>query len=203
MPCGGTHAYRTGEVGMIAVRHWERAKGLTRIEFGAGTRALADYRRANKTSRAVAALFSASRDDAAKLAARMVEENKELHRQVRARGNHRPGGAVELLATASPNSTGVRVVTNIFDNRDAESLKRLALALIVHPGTIALLGSRDKETARLVFAKAADAPGDMNALMHGAVSCSKGAAAASPIWRKVAESILKNLATRSIRLLTA
>jgi alanyl-tRNA synthetase len=44
-PCGGTHAYRTGEVGMIAVRSWERAKGLTRIEFVAGTRALADYRK--------------------------------------------------------------------------------------------------------------------------------------------------------------
>jgi alanyl-tRNA synthetase len=38
-PCGGTHAYRTGEVGIIAVRSWERAKGLTRIEFVAGTRA--------------------------------------------------------------------------------------------------------------------------------------------------------------------
>src|SRR6185369_12668149 len=52
-PCGGTHAYRTGEVGMIAVRSWERAKGLTRIEFVAGTRALADYRRANASARAV------------------------------------------------------------------------------------------------------------------------------------------------------
>src|SRR4029077_8381114 len=82
-PCGGTHAYRTGEVGLIAVRTWERAKGLTRIEFIAGTRALADYRRANKTARAVAALYSASRDDAAKLTARMLEENKELHRRVR------------------------------------------------------------------------------------------------------------------------
>ena len=48
---------------MIAVRTWERAKGLTRIEFVAGTRALADYRRANKTAREVAALFSARRDD--------------------------------------------------------------------------------------------------------------------------------------------
>ena len=80
-PCGGTHAYRTGEVGMIVVRHWERAKGLTRIEFAAGTRALTDYRRANKTARAVAALYSSSRDDAAKLTARMVDENKELHRR--------------------------------------------------------------------------------------------------------------------------
>src|SRR6267142_4810621 len=56
-PCGGTHAYRTGEVGLIAVRSWERAKGLSRIEFVAGVRALADYRRANKTARTVAGLF--------------------------------------------------------------------------------------------------------------------------------------------------
>src|SRR6185295_9620891 len=82
-PCGGTHAYRTGEVGVIAVRSWERAKGLTRIEFVAGGRALADYRRANKTARDVSALFSCARDDSAKLAARAMEENKDLHRRVR------------------------------------------------------------------------------------------------------------------------
>ena len=63
-PCGGTHAYRTGEVGMIAMRSWERAKGLTRIEFVAGVRALADYRKANRTAREVAAMFSTGRDDA-------------------------------------------------------------------------------------------------------------------------------------------
>src|SRR6185369_1150185 len=56
-PCGGTHAVRTGEVGMIAIRSWVRAKGLTRIEFVAGVRALADYRKANRTAREVAALL--------------------------------------------------------------------------------------------------------------------------------------------------
>ena len=58
-PCGGTHAYQTGEVGMIAVRSWVRAKGLARIEFVAGMRALADYRRVNQSARAVAGVFSA------------------------------------------------------------------------------------------------------------------------------------------------
>jgi len=168
-PCGGTHAYRTGEVGLIAVRNWERARGLTRIEFAAGTRALADYRRANKTARAVAGLFSAGRDDAAKLTARMLEENKELHRRVRALEEVAARvEAQELLANASPNAAGIRVVTKIYDDRDAESLKHIAQALIAHPNTIALLGSRDKESARLVFAKSADADGDMNALMREA-----------------------------------
>jgi alanyl-tRNA synthetase len=174
-PCGGTHAFRTGEVGMIAVRSWERAKGLTRIEFAAGTRALADYRTANKTARAVAALFSASRDDAAKLTARMLEENKELHRRVRSLEEVAARvEAQELWAAALPNAVGVRVVTQILDDRDAESLKHIALALIVNPNTIALLGSREKDAARLVFAKSADAPGDMNALMREACALLDG-----------------------------
>jgi len=174
-PCGGTHAYRTGEVGMIAVRTWERAKGLTRIEFVAGTRALADYRRANKSARAVAALFSAGRDDAAKLAVRMVEENKELHRRVRALEEIVARvEAQELLAAVAPNAAGVRVVTEILENRDGESLKHLAQALIAHPKTIALLGSRDKDAARLVFSRSADALGDMNALMREACALLDG-----------------------------
>jgi alanyl-tRNA synthetase len=169
-PCGGTHAHRTGEVGMIVVRSWERAKGLTRIEFAAGMRALNDYRRANKTARAVAAHFSAGRDDAPKLTARMLDENKELHRRVRAFEEIAARvEADELLASATTGATGgVQVVSRIFDKRDAESLKQLALALIQYPNTVALLGSRDHDVARLVFARAGDAAGDMNSLMREA-----------------------------------
>jgi alanyl-tRNA synthetase len=42
--CGGTHVRRTGEVGPIKVRRWERFKGGTRVEFYCGWRALRDYR---------------------------------------------------------------------------------------------------------------------------------------------------------------
>jgi alanyl-tRNA synthetase len=180
-PCGGTHAYRTGEVGMIAVRSWERAKGLTRIEFVAGMRSLADYRRAHKTAREVAALFSCARDDAASLASRMLEENKELHRRVRSLEEISTRvEAEQLLAEASPNEAGIRVVAKILDERDAESLKHLAQSLISHPTTIALLGSRDQEAARLVFAKSADAPGDMNALMKEACGLLDGRGGGKP-----------------------
>ncbi len=194
-PCGGTHAYRTGEVGMIAVRHWERAKGLTRIEFVAGTRALSDYRRANKTARAVAALYSSARDDAAKLTARVLEENKELHRRVRALEEIAARvEAEELLSadkidpervTEQPRVTGMnpigpRVITKIFDSRDAQSLKHLAQALIYHPHTVALLGSREKGSARLVFARSGDAPGDMNSLMKTACEILDGRGGGRP-----------------------
>jgi alanyl-tRNA synthetase len=180
-PCGGTHAYRTGEVGMIAVRSWERAKGLTRIEFVAGVRALADYRQANRSAREVAALFSTGRDDAPPVAAQLVEENKELHRRIRVLEEMAAGVESErLLAAAPTNADGTRVITQLFESRDAESLKKLAHALIANPQTIALLGSRDKDTARLVFARSSDAPGDMNALMREACTLLDGRGGGKP-----------------------
>lgn len=175
-PCGGTHAYRTGEVGMIAVRSWERAKGLTRIEFVAGARALADYRKANKSAREVAALFSTGRDDAPQSAAQMIEEHKELNRRIRALEEMMAGFEAEKLLAGASNG----VVTHLFHDRDAESLKKLAHALTSHPRTIALLGSRGHDTARLVFARSADASGDMNTLMREACALLDGRGGGRP-----------------------
>jgi alanyl-tRNA synthetase len=274
-PCGGTHAKSTSEVGVIAVRSWERAKGLARIQFMAGIRALADYRKANRAGRDVAALFSAGREDSPVLVARLVEENKKLRRRaseleevacrieaeellkdasIGDRGSSpptlfplplgkgqgqgaKPGdrGSVSTTrvsdrvdreavtdssrglsaqrdspgadrkkfsdsegvtparhGTASgPGSPGgqpawgggceqTRIIAKVFNDRDADSLKHLALALIAHPNTVALLGSRDGDTARLVFARSSDADGDMNSLMHGACSIIGGRGGGRP-----------------------
>jgi alanyl-tRNA synthetase len=168
-PCGGTHASRTGEVGMITTRHWERAKGMTRIEFVAGRRALADYRRANQTARDVASQFSVGRDEAAVAVARIFDENKGLSRRVRALEEIAARvEADELIARSRQLADGARLITRISEGRDAESLKRLAIAIIASAKTIALLGSRDEGNARLVFARSDDAAGDMNALMREA-----------------------------------
>ena len=220
-PCGGTHAKSTGEVGVIAVCSWERAKGLTRIQFMAGVRVLADYRKTNRTARDVAAMFSAGREDSPALVAQLVEENKKLRRRVseleevacRAeaeellRGSSpttlfprplgqgdgaKPGDRVDRKAVTDSSRglsaerdtpgidpknlcdpegvTHVHIIAKVFDDRDAVSLKHLALALIAHSNTVALLGSRDGATARLVFARSSDADGDMNSLMRGACS---------------------------------
>lgn len=175
-PCGGTHARRTGEVGIIAVRSWERAKGLTRIEFVAGGRALADYTRANTTARSVAGQFSVGRDEAPVSVSRLIEENKQLQRRVRALEEVAARvEADELMNEASAREEdGVCIITHIFEGRDLESLRRLAQVLIKHPRTIALLGSHDGKDARIVFARSQDAPGDMNFLMREACTMLNG-----------------------------
>ncbi|PYS24386.1 MAG: alanyl-tRNA editing protein [Acidobacteria bacterium] len=184
-PCGGTHAKSTGEVGVIAVRSWERAKGLTRIQFMAGIRVLRDYRRANRTASDVATLFSAGREDSPALVAKLIDENKHLSRRVRELDEIACRVEAEDLLKASRLDAGYRppdpiAVSRIFDNRDADSLKHLALALIAHPNVVALLGSRDGDTARLVFARSADAAGDMNALMRKACELIDGRGGGKP-----------------------
>jgi alanyl-tRNA synthetase len=180
-PCGGTHAYRTGEVGIVAVRSWERAKGLVRIEFVAGGRALADYRKANKSAREIAALFSAGRDDAPHLAAQMIDENKELHRRIRVLEETAAADEAEKLFTETgPREDGTRIIAKVFDGRDNDLLKKLAHALTARPQTVALLGSRDGDTARLVFARSQDADGDMSSLMREACASLDGRGGGKP-----------------------
>lgn len=196
-PCGGTHAKSTGEVGVIAVRSWERAKGLTRIQFMAGIRVLADYRKSNRTARAVAALFSAGREDSPALVTKIIEENKKLTRRVSELEEVACRvEAEELLKEAGWYGTGsgsdrvaderdaprarTCVIAKVFPDRNADSLKHLALALIAHPNVVALLGSRDGDSARLVFARSSDAPGDMNTLMHRVCSVIEGRGGGRP-----------------------
>ena len=179
-PCGGTHARRTGEVGLIAARHWERAKGLVRVTFVAGGRALADYRRANRTAREVAALFSVGRDEAAAAAARLQDENKSLLKRLRSLAEVAARAEARGLLAAAGTAEGARVVARVFEDKGADELRLLAVALAAEPGVVALLGSRDGEAARLVFARSADAAGDMGALVREASAALEGRGGGRP-----------------------
>jgi alanyl-tRNA synthetase len=169
-PCGGTHARRTGEVGLIAVRAWERAKKMTRVHFVCGVRALRDYRAANRTAEAVALKFSAGRDEAEAAVARLIDENKRLSRRARELGELAAKvEAAELLETARAGiEARPRVVDRVYEDRDFEEVKLIAHRLVERGDVIALLASREGDAARLVFARSADLGADMNVLMKAA-----------------------------------
>ena len=167
-PCGGTHAKRTGEVGLIAVRAWERAKKMTRLHFVCGSRVLKDYRAANKSAEAVALKLSVGRDEAEASVMRLIEEGKRLSRRVRELGEIAAKvEAAELLASATA-SNGLRIVEKVFTDRDVEEAKLIAHRLVDGENVIALLGVREAEMVRLVFARSANMTADMNALMKAA-----------------------------------
>lgn len=167
-PCGGTHARSTGEVGLIAIKSWERAKQMTRVHFVCGGRALRDYRAANRTAEMIARQFTVGRDEAPDSVARLLDENKRLVRRARElAGMAAQVEAQELLATTAATA-GLRIVARIFTDRDIEEAKLLAHRLVASGGVVALLAVREAAMARLVFARAADVTADMNALLKTA-----------------------------------
>jgi alanyl-tRNA synthetase len=184
-PCGGTHAARTGQMGLIAVKSFERAKKMTRVEFVCGRRALLEYRSANSTATRVARLFSADRESAVQAVERMIQDNKALQRRIRELlQTALVGEAAELLSKAESaggaGSTEYKVVRAIFDRRDVEELRLLAWKVIERAPAVALLGTRDGSNARLVFARSPNLPQDMGALLSEACQILGGRGGGKP-----------------------
>lgn len=180
-PCGGTHAQRTGQIGNIAIRSFERVRKLTRVEFLCGIRVLADYRLANNSAFAVARLFSCDRDSSPELAQRAVQENKELKRQVRdLRELAMSAEASEMLAAATLNSHGFKLIEAVFKLRDFEEVRILASKIVQHEPSVALLATTDEKGARIVFARSASLTQDMGKLLAKACSTLGGHGGGKP-----------------------
>ena len=165
-PCGGTHARRTGEVGLIAVRGWERAKRMTRVQFVCGGRALRDYRAANQMAISVARRLSVGRDEALEAVARLLEEHKKLERRARALVELATKAEAQELLAATPVTPTPRIILRIFDDRDFDNIKLLAHRLVADQGVLALLATRTRDLVRLVCARSADLPVAANTLLQ-------------------------------------
>ncbi|HEX8186358.1 MAG TPA: DHHA1 domain-containing protein [Blastocatellia bacterium] len=179
-PCGGTHAKRTGQVGLIAIKGYERAKKMTRVEFVCGQRALADYRLANKTAVTTAQMFSAERDSAPDLVARAIQENKSLKRRVRELLElAMTAEASQLLDDATP-AGGFKIVKALFDGREPEEVRLIASKIVQSEPAVALLEMRDAGAARLVFARSSSLTQNMGQLLSEACQMLGGRGGGKP-----------------------
>jgi alanyl-tRNA synthetase len=178
-PCGGTHARSAGQIGLIVIRSYERAKKMTRVEFVCGMRALADYRQANNTASAIARMLSAERDTTPELVAKALQESKSLKKRQRELLNlAMTAEAAEILKTTQDEG-GFKLVQAIFDQRDGEELRVLASKITSSEPAVVLLASRD-ETARLVFARSASLSPNMGELLAEACQTLGGRGGGKP-----------------------
>jgi alanyl-tRNA synthetase len=166
--CGGTHAKRTGEVGLITIKHWERAKQMIRVEFLCGVRALRDYRAASFVSDSIARHFSVARDAAPESVARLIEENKDLKRRGRLLAETAVKYEAEKLRRSASGSSNPQVILSIQADRSFEEMKLLAHQLVKADSIVALIAVAEKDAARLVFARSANVNLEMGALMREA-----------------------------------
>lgn len=166
--CGGTHAQQTGEVGLIVIKHWERAKQMIRVEFLCGIRAALDYRAANAIASSVARQFSVGREAASESVARLMDENKQLNRRLRLRAEMMV--KLEAQALRSSATSDPLIINRIYDDRSVDELKLLAHELVKDDSVLVLLAGRENGMARLVFARSANLKTEMGTLMREACS---------------------------------
>lgn len=161
-PCGGTHAKQTGQIGLIAIKGFERVKSnLTRVEFVCGHRTLEEYRLANQTAVTIARAFSVAREGAPELVAKTLQESKSLKKRMRELLELAMTAEAAQLLKEGEATTDPKIIKAIFENRDPEEIRLLAAKITQQGSAIALLATRDASSARLVFARSASLPQNM------------------------------------------
>ncbi len=166
--CGGTHVERTGQIGPIKVRRTERRAGVTRIEFLCGWRALRDYSMRLRSTRDVAERLSVADHEVRDAMIRSLDELDRVRTELaRSRDLLFEAEADRLVAAsqAVPGRDDVRVIRQVFVDRSADDLKRLALRIVSRVGIIVLLGSNG-ERSQLLFAQSPGLRYDMATMLR-------------------------------------
>jgi alanyl-tRNA synthetase len=110
-------------------------------------------------------MFSAERDSAPELVARTIQENKSLKKRQRDLLELAlKAEAADMLAAAS-STREFKLIRAIFEDRDAEEVRLLASKIVSLEPAVALLGSRDDQSARVVFARSSQLDQNMGLLL--------------------------------------
>ena len=125
--CGGTHLTSTGQVGLCKVITEESvAKGVRRITAYTGPKALQKVRDDEQLLRDVAFALKVPRvEDAPQRVNALLEELRELKRELQKQSTQSAAGLVETLLAGASKKGETSVVTELVDNSDADTLRGL------------------------------------------------------------------------------
>ena len=145
--CGGTHAYRTGDIGLFKIlSETGLAAGVRRIEATTGLNALGHLRRVEAELTGAASLLKAPAQQLRDRVGRLVEQQKESQREIeRLKRSLMSGDSADLSADAR-EVEGARVLGATVELGDAGALREMADQLRdkLAPAVV-LLGSRSKD----------------------------------------------------------
>lgn len=125
--CGGTHVRATGEIGLVKiVSEGGIGAGLRRIEAVAGTEALAYMRSLNEQIQDIALSLKAQPSDLAKRVQGMMNQVKDLEREVQQLTSKLAKSEVEGLLERVKDVEGVPVLAAKVQAQDMDSLRNMA-----------------------------------------------------------------------------
>ncbi|HXW13751.1 MAG TPA: DHHA1 domain-containing protein [Terriglobia bacterium] len=145
--CGGTHVTGTGSVGIISIRKVERARGLTRVEFVCGGRALRRSRQDFAILSEAARLFSTGFESVPELITKQSQDVRDAGKSVQKLEEELAQLEAAQWWQQAPERAGVRVVRCVFASTEGKKAKLIAHALGKRAGAIALIGVKGAPTA--------------------------------------------------------
>jgi alanyl-tRNA synthetase len=163
--CGGTHVSQTGEIGVVAVRSWERFKGGSRLTFSCGRRVLASYRELRDAVSSATRQLSVLPSELAGAVERSLGESRDFRRQIRGLTEQLARYQARDVAAQARQVRGVAVAVETIAGYDANGLKVLAASIAAQPKRIAVLFTAERPSL-VVVARSSDLVFDAETLVR-------------------------------------
>ncbi len=163
--CGGTHASRTGDIGLFKiVSETGLAAGVRRIEAQTGTGALSFMREVEREVAEAGALLKAKRGELPERVSKLVDKNKELAREIEQLQKKLVSGSTQDLTAGAKKIGDVTFLGTVIDISDPKALREVADQLRdkLAPAVV-LVGAKAGEKAVLACSVSKDVVGRFHA----------------------------------------
>ncbi len=165
--CGGTHARRTGDIGLFKiVAESALAAGIRRVEGVTGRGALAYLAEQEERLQSIASLLKTSPAEAMARVEALVNDKKKLEKDLSDMRRKMAAGGGGSAAPDVKDIKGVKFTSRVLEGVPANELKPLAddLKSKLGSGVVALISVSEDGKASLVVAVTADLTSKINAV---------------------------------------
>ena len=152
-PCGGTHVTRTGQLGQVRIVGLEKYKGMVRLTFHAGLRALADARAKHAALAAAAADLTCGALDVPTAIGKLRADLKGARTLLDAARSELAALVAKTMLDGVPppdRASAPIVLAVLRPSDDVSALRVLAGKLAEHPRVVAIAGAPDPSTGEIV-----------------------------------------------------
>jgi alanyl-tRNA synthetase len=177
--CGGTHVARSGAVGVVALRSWEKFRGGMRLQFVCGGRALREFRSLRDAVTNSQRFLSVAPAELPAAIERAQGDNKDLKKTIKDLQERLAQHEAAALVARAETLGAARVVIEALDGWDQTGLKWMAASAAAHGGVVAALVSTT-DPALVVIARSPDVAVDASAVLKALMASFGGKGGGKP-----------------------
>ncbi len=148
--CGGTHVARSAEVGLIAIRSWEKLRGGLRLEFVCGGRALREFRRLRDSVAGSIRYVSVAPEELPAAIERLQQDNKAQQRVLRGFQEQLAAHEATAMVARGTRVGEATMIVEMPEGWDQAGLKSLVSRAVAAPGVVAALVSATEPRAVVI-----------------------------------------------------